>query len=95
MPSTGPWNYILVFSDSVGTADAVKDFIDSRAEVTTWYRCMTNAIFIRSELSATQLGVLFRRFSPEKGRFIVLDCSTDKNGWLPPEAWKFMKGDYP
>jgi len=95
MANAGPWNYILVFSDSVGKREDVKDFINSRNEIITWYLCMTNAIFIRSRLTATQLQQVFREFTHDKGRFIILDCNTDRNGWLPEDAWKFMKNEYP
>jgi hypothetical protein len=95
MPNQAPWNYILVFSDDVGTRDQVKRFIDSRTEIITWYFCMSNAIFIRSRQTAGQLTTMFREFTGDSGRFIILDCATDRNGWLPKEAWAFMKGEYP
>lgn len=95
MSDQGPWNYILVFSDSVGSREDVKDFINSRDEIITWYLCMSNAIFIRSKLAATSLQKVFREFTNDKGRFIILDCDTDRNGWLPTKAWQFMRDEYP
>lgn len=91
----GPWNYILVFSDDVGGRENVKNFIDSRSEIITWYLCMSNAIFIRSQLDADGLQKIFREFTKDNGRFIVLDCDTDRNGWLPRKAWQFMRNEYP
>jgi len=93
MPNTGPWNYILVWSDKVGTREEIKRFIDSREEIITWYLCMSNAIFIRSRLNATSLQKVFREFTKDEGRFIILDCDTDRNGWLPRDAWKFMRNE--
>ena len=95
MANTGPWNYILVFNDDVGTIDQVKDFLESRSEILTWYYCMTHAIFIRSKYTANSLQKMFREFTKDKGRFIILDCDTDRNGWLPRKAWDFMKNEYP
>jgi hypothetical protein len=93
MANSGPWNYILVFSGDLGTRDQVKDFLDSRAEVITWYYCMTHAIFIRSSLTAGGLTTMFREFTKDKGRFIIMDCATDRNGWLPKDAWAFMRSE--
>lgn len=93
MGNHGPWNYILVFSDSVGTIDEVKEFIDSRDEITSWYYCMTNAIFLRSKKTANQLSDIFREYTEDNGRFLILDCETDRNGWLTKKAWKFMKNE--
>ncbi len=95
MANTSPWNYILVFSGDLGTRDQIKDFLDSRSEIITWYYCMTNAIFVRSSFTAKTLTVMFREFTKDKGRFIFLDCATDRNGWLPADAWKFMRNKYP
>lgn len=93
MSETPTWNYILIFSDSVGTRDEVKQFVDSRPEITTWYTCMSNAFFIRSGLTAKQLTDLFSKYTNEKGRFIILNCNTDRNGWLPQQAWDFMENE--
>lgn len=95
MPEEGPWNYILVFSNGVGTMDQVVDFLAKRSEVLTWYYCMTHAIFIRSEYDADSLLQMFREFTLDKGFFIILDCDAEKNGWLPDSAWKFMTNEYP
>jgi len=95
MDNTGPWNYILVWSNSAGKRDEIKEFINSRDEIITWYLCMSNAIFIRSEYTAGALEKIFREFTMDKGRFIILDCDADRNGWLPRKAWDFMKNKYP
>lgn len=95
MANEGPWNYILVFSDNVGTIDQIIDFLGKRSEILSWYYCMTNSIFIRSEYDATSLQQMFREFTKDEGRFIILDCDAEKNGWLPDTAWKFMKNEYP
>ena len=85
------WNYILVFSDPVGTKDEVKAFVDSIDEVSNWYLCMSNAIFIRSKYDAASLTAIFREFTNDKGRFMIIDLDTDRSGWLPKRAWEFMK----
>ena len=93
MSNTGPWNYIIVFSDSVGEKDDVKKFIDSRPEFINWYLCMSNAIFVKANYDAKQITKIFREFTEDEGRFIVLDVDTDRSGWLPKRAWSFMKGE--
>ena len=95
MAKRGPWSYVLVFSDSVGTREEVRNFIKSRQEVVTWYLCMSNAIFFRSYKTATELQGMFREFTRDKGRFVILDCDTDRNGWLPRSAWGFLRGQSP
>jgi len=93
MSDTGPWNYIIVFSDSVGTKNEIKEFIDSRSEFTNWYLCMTNGIFVKSNCTAKEITQILLELTKENGRFLVLDVNTDKSGWLPKKAWEFMKSD--
>lgn len=94
MADTAVRNYILVFSNSAGNLEDIKNFINSRDEIITWYICMSNAVFIRSRLNATGLQIMFREFTQDSGRFIVMDCDTDRNGWLPRKAWQFMRNEY-
>jgi len=89
------WNYILVFGKAVGERKEVTDFLESRPEIISWYAPLSNAVFIRSEMTANALTKVFREFTRDNGRFIILDCETDKNGWLPENAWKFMRNEFP
>lgn len=91
MSNTGPWNYVIIFSDSVGERNDVKEYINSRVEFTNWYICMSNAIFVRTSCTAKGITDIFREFTDDSGRFLVLDVGTDRSGWLPQKAWEFMK----
>jgi hypothetical protein len=86
------WTYILVFDDAVGTRREVLDFLDRRPEILDWFTCLPNAVFIVSNKTANELASLFRSFTADKGRFVILDTDTDRNGWLPRKAWNFING---
>ena len=85
------WNYILIFSSAIGSRESVKTFLNSCEEITSWYVCMNNTFFIRSYNTAPDLSDTFREFTKDRGRFLILDCETDRGGWLPRKAWDFMK----
>lgn len=85
------WAYILVFDDGLGTREEIQGFLDSRREILNWYACMTNAIFIVSEETATTLQKIISEFNTAGAHFILLDVKTDRNGWLPRLAWEFMR----
>ncbi len=84
------WTYLLVFDDAVGTRREVLDFLDRQPEILNWYTCLSNAVFIVSTKTAGELTKLFRSFTSDKGRFVILDTDTDRNGWLPKKAWDFI-----
>ena len=85
------WAYLLVYDDVVGTREQVKDFLNSRKEILNWYHCLPDSFFIVSNKTANDLTTIFRQFTQDRGRFLILDVNTDRNGWLPKQAWEFMR----
>jgi hypothetical protein len=85
------WCYILVFDDALGTRKEIQNFLNTRPEVLNWYACMSNAIFIVSDQTASGLQRAISTFNQGKdANFIILDVKTDRNGWLPKTAWEFL-----
>ncbi len=85
------WAYILVFDDALGTRKEIQEFLNTRSEVLNWYACMSNAIFIVSNMTAGGLQSIIKEFNAGKNaNFIILDVKTDRDGWLPRKAWDFM-----
>ena len=84
------WAYILVFDDKLGTRQEIQNYLDTRPEILNWFACMTNAIFIVSDQTATSLQQIVSQFNKNDAYFVILDVKTDKNGWLPKAAWNFM-----
>jgi hypothetical protein len=85
------WCYFLSFSENAGTHAEMKKFIDSCPDILNWYYCMSNTFFIISERTASRLADIILTFTKKKGRFFIIDANSDRSGWLPPEAWKFIK----
>lgn len=85
-------SYVLVFDDAIGTRRKVLDFLDQRPEILNWYTCMSNAVLIVSDKSADELTKLFRTFTQDRGRFLIINASdSDRNGWLPQKAWRLIR----
>jgi hypothetical protein len=86
-----PWTYLFLFDDEVGSWERVKSFIDSRWEIINWHSYFANAFLIVSSLDASHLSdVITKNLTKKKGRFLILDTDTDRNGWLPRSAWNLM-----
>lgn len=84
--------YLLVFDITVGTLEEVSKFLDKREDAfQNWMTILPNSFFVISDKSAAELSDVFRTFTKDKGRFIILDVNTDRNGWLPKKAWNFVK----
>ncbi len=79
-------SYLLVYSNSLGTRDQVKNCLSSIKEVLTWRFDMPNSFYIISENSADEIARSIRN-TLGKGRFILTEISSNKQGWLPSESW--------
>ena len=79
-------SYLLVYSDSLGTRDQVKNCLSDIEEVTTWRYDMPNSFYVISDYSADEVARAIRE-NLGKGRFLLTEISSNKQGWLPNETW--------
>jgi len=81
--------YVVSFDGSVGRK-RFTDAIDREAEIANWYACLPNTVFVVSALHAKPLSRLLREVTGVD-RIIVVDANTDRSGWLPKRAWRFLR----
>ena len=82
----------LFFTPGLGPGDAIKAMLDANSDVIYWYSCLPFAIFLTSEKTAEELTDWLLAATNKRGRFIFIDLSgTEKNGWLPKDAWALMR----
>jgi hypothetical protein len=84
--------YLLAFSDSLGTQDQVKNWLNSIPEITTWRFDMPHSFYMISELDAKTIAEKLRRASGhDKGRFIVTEIPANSWGYLTGESWYMIQ----
>lgn len=69
----------------------VTAYLDDRSEIQNWYSLLPGQIFIASDHSAEELGELLRRQFPRELLLVTQINLSDCNGWLPEEAWDFIR----
>jgi len=86
--------YVVVFSGPV-PVQTLKRVLDSAhfPQIEKTFACFPNAIFVATELSATELSKLLKRRVRAIKRLLILDANTDRNGWMPKAGWEFFR-DY-
>ena len=87
------WAYLIVFDDDLGSRNDVQKLLDNIPEVTYWYSCMPNVIFLTSTVNAQTLAdKVHERFGRGRGkRFLVTEVHQDRQGWLPKKVWHMFK----
>ncbi len=83
--------YIFLYNDEVGTREQVKTFIDGRSEIVNWKYELPNSFFLISPNSAQELSTIIQSFTGEKGRFLIAECGSNRQGWLDKGTWTFLK----
>lgn len=85
--------YILTFDreDNLNYKD-IHDKIIAIEGITNWFHYIKSSyIFITTITSATTLQEQIMKIIPSK-RFLLVEVNLkNRNGWLPPEAWSWIK----
>lgn len=82
--------YVFLYDDRVGTREEVKDYIDRLPEVLNWRFDLPNSFYIVSQCSADELAEKIQEFTDGNGRFLVLEVTGNKQGWLPRRTWNMI-----
>lgn len=86
--------YLVTFEGSVATSEALFAFLDENDEILDWHSSMTNAVFIVTEVQASDLRDMLKEGA--LGRFIVCELRSGDVGYrvaglLPRATWQFIR----
>lgn len=83
--------YLFLYNDEIGSREDLTDFIDGQSTILNWKYELPNCFYLVSEKSAQELSELVRGYSGKRGRFLIMECSTNRQGLLDPDTWKFLR----
>lgn len=83
--------YLLTFSDGFGSREKIKKCLNTMSSVTNWRYDMTNAFYLISEEDAHVISNDLRELMNSEGRFIIVELTENKQGWLTKDSWYFMR----
>lgn len=81
--------YLLIYSDAVGTRDEIIDVLNHMNSVSDWRYDIPNSFYVVSDVSASLLSHMFREKLPS-GRFLFVEITGNRQGFLPRGAWDFI-----
>lgn len=88
--------FLFTCTPEFGGMAELTEFIDARPEIVNWLRFSQTHFLLVSEMTANELADLLLQFNPARtGRFIVVETTGDRNGWLPENAWNLMANPKP
>lgn len=82
--------YLLVYSDSLGSRNAVKECLSAIESVITWRYDMPNCFYIISERTAAEIYIEIKGYLGN-GRFLITEISDNRQGRLTRDSWNFIK----
>lgn len=86
------------FNSDLGSRAKITSHLDTdKVNISDWYFCMTNTIFIASTFSAKQLAEFLKPLDiKNKARFVITELNRNVQywGWLPDNAWNFINKYY-
>ena len=82
--------YLLVYADSLGSREQVKEVLNGMSEVAHWRFDMPNSFYIYSDSTARELLDKIRAMRGGQGRCVIVKMD-QYYGWLPNTTWDFFK----
>ncbi len=83
--------YILVYSESTGGHETIRAWANKESKVLHWRYDMPNSLYLISETGANELARSLRAFTGDRGRFLIMEASDNRQGWLPSETWHLLR----
>ena len=87
-------SYLMIYNDRLGTREAVRDFLDGRAEILHWRYDLPNTFYLISHLSAEELYEVVQGFNRKRGLFLICEVGSNSQGWLPEKTWTLLNAEY-
>ncbi|MBQ0088010.1 MAG: hypothetical protein KBT27_01585 [Prevotellaceae bacterium] len=86
--------YIFVYSNSIGDRDTVKAALEAMPEVLRWRYDIPNCFYLISDFTAEDLTEsLLKQLSSESKRFLIMEVSKNRQGYLSKDTWDFLRGE--
>ena len=82
--------YIFIYNNSLGNEEETKELLNSIREISDWRTDIRNTFLIKSTLEANELADIIIKNKPQ-ARFFISEIAENRQGWLPKDAWKFIK----
>lgn len=82
--------YVLLYSDGVGR-ETLRDWLRKEVRVLHWRCDLPHAFYLVSECTATTLARSLSAFLKRRARFLIMEASENRQGWLPAETWEILR----
>ena len=82
--------YLFVFNSLFGDRNQAISIIKQIPAINSWRSDMPNAIYFKSNSSAQIICDLIREIRGN-GKFIVVEITANRQGYLSKETWNYLK----
>ena len=84
--------YLLVYSNALGTREQVRTIVDSIPQIVNWRYEMPHSFYLVSSETAEFLCDRIKEKADKPSPvFLITEISGNRQGWLNPISWNFMK----
>lgn len=83
--------YILLYSEATGGRDTIREWCNREPKILHWRYDMPYSFYLISEADAADLAESLGNHLQKKGRFLIVEASENRQGWLPSETWYLLR----
>ena len=82
--------YLLTYNRSLGAEEEVKSLLNTIPSITDWRTDIPNTFIIKTDAKIKDVAEQLIDKRPNS-RFFISEISENRAGWLPKDAWTFIK----
>ncbi len=83
--------YLFIYNSSLGSEEDVIALLNDYDGICSWRTDIPGTFFLQSDKTAESIAEYIINTKPNS-RFFVVEISHNRQGWLPKNAWSFIKG---
>lgn len=83
--------YVLVFNEATGGKEVMKGWANQDPAIIHWRSDLPHCMYLISEAEAGELSASLLKHIGKRGRFLIVEVGTNRQGLLTPESWYLFK----
>lgn len=82
--------YLLTYNRNLGAEEDVKSLLNTIPSISDWRTDIPNTFLIETDADIKEVAEQLIKERPNS-RFFISEISGNRAGWLPKDAWNFIK----
>ena len=87
--------YIITYEIKETATSTYQSLFEEIKKIKPWWHYLDNTWIVMSEVNATEIHNKLKPHLDANINILIFEIGKDRQGWLPPKAWEWLKKHIP